>query len=245
MNIIDVLMIGLICLGALWGYKKGLISGVLNLIGTIAGFIIAAMGYAPLAAWAENHLQVKAWLEPIFSRLIESVLAVQVQANNHTLLESLMKLFPPQVWSILGDDAAGSLNSVTQNALQQVAQKLAETLTAYFLNLVAFAVIFLVIVLLAHIVAWLILKPLGILGGAVNRGGGFILGAVSILLILVVLAGLFSPLVLLEFGGTIGNLLRESLLYPYLFKLFLWVASCLNIQIEPQFWQQLSGSLFR
>ncbi|MDR3288409.1 MAG: CvpA family protein [Peptococcaceae bacterium] len=241
MNITDVLIIGMISLGALLGYKRGLIGGLVNLVGSIAAFLIAAYEYAKIVAWIEAKFQVKEWLEPIVFNLIKPVLETQIQANSGKMIDSVMQLVPPEMWSILGEEAGSAgLNSITQNALQQVGHTLAGALTGQILNLFVFALTFFLVLFLIKLAGMLVLKPFGLLGGAVNRAGGFIFGAISVALVLAVLAGIISPFITLEIAGTTGTMIQQSVLYPYLLQLFQLVDAALKTQLAPQLWQKLS-----
>jgi len=233
LNVVDVLVVGLVLLGGLRGYSRGLITGVANFLAGIAGFAIAALEYAKVLAWAEQHFHLQSWLEPQVFRLIWPLVQAQAKNPNGQVLGGITRLAPDLSSGLPGGNIPG-LSSVVQGVLQQVGHRLAGIVTENILRLVAFGVVFYAVVLAARIVLAVLLKPLGILGGGLNRGGGFFFGALSSAVGLAVLVGIVSPVLPLGFGGSFGGLIQHSLSYPYLLGLFHVLDNLLSTQLTQK-----------
>lgn len=238
MNIVDVLIIGLILLGGLQGYHKGLITGIANLFGSIAGLVIAAYEYVNLLVWAEQRFGLQAWLEPIVYKIIKPVIEAQVKGVDGKISDAITKMFPTEISSVIGTNGANGLSSITQNALQQIGNKIAGGITENILRLLAFAVIFFAVVFLVQVMVKILLAPMGLFGGTVNKGGGFLLGVVSYFLGLTVLAGVASPFVQMGTAGMFSNLVQNSMLYPTLTQSFQMISQLLAVNFTSQIWQQ-------
>ena len=166
-NVIDVLVVGLVLLGGLQGYYRGLITGVANFLAGIAGFVVAALEYAKVLAWAEQQFNLQSWLEPQVFRLIWPLVEVQGKNLNGKVLGGITQLAPDLSSGLVNGNIPG-LSSVVQGVMQQVGHRLAGIVTENILRLVAFGVVFYAVVLAAQIALAFLLKPLGIVGGGLN-----------------------------------------------------------------------------
>jgi uncharacterized membrane protein required for colicin V production len=241
MNIVDVLIVGIIILGALQGYHKGLITGLANFVGGIVGLIIAAYSHSTLLMWLEGQFHIRERLEPVIYNIIKPAIETQAKSIDGKVLEAVSQMFPLELRSLLSDtDGATGLSSISQNALQQIGHKLSGALTDNLLKLAAFAAVFFLVVIIIQVVVKILLGSLGVVGGATNRGGGFFFGGLCALLGLVVVAGVVAPLIKLGIGGNVDNIVNQSNLYPYLLSLFQLADNLLKAHLVPQIWSQLS-----
>lgn len=238
MNLIDVLIIGFILLGALHGYQKGLVTSVVNLLSSIVGFMAASWGYIAALHWVERFFPLQQWLEPLIYRAI--LPSVQSKASNlqQQALGNILAVLPPQ-WRDIFSSLTLPSGQTTQ-AIEQVTNRLAETLAENLLSLISFGCVFLLAVILIHLLVALLLRPLGSWGGAFNRGGGLLFGGVSALTVLAVLAGVFSPLLNLSSNGRIGDLIQHSDFYPYLIGTFHVLDQVFSAQISKKLLEPLS-----
>ncbi|CAA7599794.1 Colicin V production, CvpA [Acididesulfobacillus acetoxydans] len=218
MNIIDVLIIGLILLGALKGYRQGLLGGAVNLIGTLLGFLIASFRYQAVLAWIERYFPVHNWLEPFVYRVVWSQIQSQAQTPDGGVLPKILGGFSALFKSFPGTTGLSSLQSVSRGVLVQAAQNLSTVITDNLLRLMAFGLVFYAVVLLVHLGAGLLL-PLLPLGGTLNHGAGLILGGLTAAVVLAVLAGLLSPFLTLGAGPEVA-VMKNSYFYPLLVRIF-------------------------
>lgn len=238
MNIVDVLIIGIALLGALQGYRRGLLSGLASLIGTLGGFVLASLKYEAVLRWAELHFPLQSWLEPVIYKIVWAQVQTQANTVDASILNKILSLFPLELRSLVQKNNSSSLQSVTQGVLEQASHQLAGVLTESLLRLIAFGAVFYCVVILVHIAVGLFLKPLGLLGGTLNRGGGFILGGLSAIIALAVLAGLITPV----FGFSSGTFLltiKNAYLYPFLLQVFNILDSLFSMQLVTRLLEPL------
>ncbi len=93
MNIVDVLLVVVILLSVIYGWRRGFILGVLDLLGWALVLIAALRFYQPLAKFLEARLSLwsEIWNRPIAFTLIAITVGVLVQIAAHTLLSRVPK----------------------------------------------------------------------------------------------------------------------------------------------------------
>lgn len=91
MNIVDVLLIVIILLSVVYGWRRGFILGVLDLLGWALVLIAALRFYQPLAKFLEARVSLwsEIWNRPIAFALIAITVGVLVQVAAHTLLRRI------------------------------------------------------------------------------------------------------------------------------------------------------------
>jgi uncharacterized membrane protein required for colicin V production len=218
MNLIDVLILGFVLIGALNGYRKGLLTSIINLLSYMAGFLIASWEYLTALHSVEKYIPLQQWLEPIVYRTLLPLVKAKASTLEQQVLGNILGSLPVE-WRSIFASANISGSQMTQS-IEQATHHLAGVLTDRILSLIAFGFVFYGVVLLVQLIMALILKPLGSFGGSLNRGGGLFFGGVSSLIGLAVFAGLISPLFHLGVGGGLAALLQNSTAYPYLLKIF-------------------------
>lgn len=229
MNIVDVLIIGIVLLGALQGYRRGLLRGAVNLLGTLAGFLIASFQYEAVLTWIEQHFPVQNWLEPIIYKVVSAQIQAQAKIPGGGQLPKILGGFSAEVKSLVGTGNLSSLQSVSQGVLDQAAQSLASTITDDLLRILAFGLVFYAVVLLVHLGVGLLI-PLMPLGGPLNHGSGLILGGLTATVALAVLAGLFSPF-LTSSTASQATVIKSSYLFPYLLQVFQGLDKIFSLQL--------------
>lgn len=216
MNLIDILILGLILLGALHGYQKGLISSIVNFISSIVGFLVAAWKYMVALRWVEQYFPLQQWLEPVIYRAILPSVQSKASSLQHQALGNILGALPPE-WRSIFEKLSGVQ---MPEAIEQVTHRLAGMLTERILSIIAFGCVFYLVVFIIQLLSSLILRPFDSWGGSLNRSGGLVFGGLSALIGMSVLAGLFSPLLNLGVGGSFSELLQSSSFYPYLVDIF-------------------------
>ena len=236
MNLIDILILGIIFLCALHGYQRGLISSIINFVSTIVGFLVASWKYMFALRWAEQYFPLQKWLEPIIYKVIQPSVQAKASTLQNQALGNILGSLPPE-WRSLFEN----LSSVQMpQAIEQVTHHLAATVTERILSLIAFACVFYLVVFIIQLLFSIILKPFGIWGGNMNRGGGLVFGGLSALIGMAVLAGLFSPLLQWGVGGSFNALIQSSALYPYLVEIFRVLDQVFAAQLSQKLIEPLS-----
>ena len=216
MNLIDILILGFILLGALHGYQRGLISSIVNLLSSIVGFLVASWKYMFVLRWAEQYFPLQQWLEPVIYRAILPTVQSKASSIQHQALGNILGALPPE-WRSIFENISGV--SMPQT-LEQATHGLAGMFTERILSLIAFACVFYIVVFIIQLLFSILLRPFGSWGGSLNHGGGLIFGGLSALIGMSIMAGLFSPLLHLGVGGSFNALIQSSSFYPYLVEIF-------------------------
>lgn len=236
MNLIDILMLGFILLGALHGYQRGLISSIVNFLSSIAGFLVASWKYMFALRWAEQYFPLQQWLEPVIYRAILPSVQSKASSLQHQALGNILGALPPE-WRSLFENLSGV--QVPQ-AIEQVTHRLAGMFTERILSLIAFGCVFYIVVFIIQLLFSILLRPFGSWGGSWNRGGGLVFGGLSALIGMSVMAGLFSPLLQLGVGGSFNALIQSSSFYPYLVEIFRVLDQVFAAQLSQKLLEPLS-----
>src|SRR5258708_29326238 len=93
-NLTDILLILVILLSVLNGWRRGFILGLIDLLGWIVSLLLGLRFYRTVAPWVGAHLTLPdAWAEPISFLLIACATGLVI----HLLGYGLMRLLPPNV----------------------------------------------------------------------------------------------------------------------------------------------------
>ena len=90
-NPIDILLVIVILLSVLNGYRRGFVHGVLDLAGWVLSVVAGLRFYQPLARWIGPRFDLwsEAWDQPIAFILVALLVGVVVQAIGYALLRRL------------------------------------------------------------------------------------------------------------------------------------------------------------
>ena len=90
-NPIDILLVIVILLSVLNGYRRGFVHGVLDLVGWVLSLIAGLRYYQPLAQWLGPRIDAwsEVWDQPIAFVLIAIFVGVLVHAIGYALLRRL------------------------------------------------------------------------------------------------------------------------------------------------------------
>lgn len=236
LNLIDILILGIILLGALHGYQKGLISSIINFLSSIVGFLVASWKYMFALRWAEQYFPLQKWLEPVIYKAILPSVQAKASTLQHQALGNILGALPPE-WRSLFENLSGVQ---MPQATEQVTHRLAGMFAERILSLIAFGCVFYLVVFIIQLLFSIILQPFGIWGGSLNRGGGLMFGGLSALFGMAVLAGLFWPLLQLGIGGSFNALIQSSSFYPYLVEIFRVLDQVFAAQLSQKLLEPLS-----
>jgi len=235
MNLIDILILGLILLGALQGYRKGLISSIITFLSSIVGFLVASWKYLVVLRWAEQYFPLQQWLEPVIYRAILPSVQSKASSLQQQTLGNILGGLPPQ-WRSIFENLTGVQ---MPQAVEQVTHSLVGVFTESILSLIAFGCVFYSVVAVMQLFSFILLRPFGSWGGSFNRQGGLLFGGLSALIGLSVMAGLFSPLLQLGVGGSLNALIQSSSFYHYLVGIFGVLDQVLKAQLSQKLFEPL------
>jgi len=191
LNTFDVVVLILILAGGFAGFQKGLITGLSRLIGKIAAIGIAAVFHQQFLKTVEPLLGLKKMIEPkiagILTKIVESKLA-----------------------------ATGVQGANSKALAQPVITQATASLTNYILEIGSLFILFILVTLILNVVISFVMAPLAKTLSFADRGGGFVFGALSMMVGVCLFAGLFTPVLT---TGNIGLLkTSNSLFYPWLIQ---------------------------
>lgn len=232
MNIFDILLLAIILLGAIQGYRKGLISGLISLGGSILGLVLAGKYYPTVLQWLDQSTALRRWLEgATYKRILPSVEAKAELAQGQTL-EKMLSMFPEGFREVLGGANFHGIQLYTEDALHSIALNISEILADSLLKIISFTVVYLGVLIVIEIVSAIVLAPLGLFSGTINGGGGLIVGGLVSFVGFAILVGLFSPFLSLVGSENVLELLQNSRSYPYLMQTFSILADILRFNFE-------------
>ena len=118
-NIIDIVLIVLVLLSVLNGWRRGLILGVLDLLGWALVLIAGLRFYQPVARWLGAHVDLwsEVWDRPIAFVAIAIVTGVLVQVVGYALLRGLPKEIHKRTFNRLLGVIPGLANGLITAAL--------------------------------------------------------------------------------------------------------------------------------
>ncbi|SHN69526.1 CvpA family protein [Desulfitobacterium chlororespirans] len=232
MNSFDMLILAIVLIGAIQGYRKGLISGLISLGGSILGLVLAAKNYPILLQWLEQNTPLRDWLETVmYQRMLPSVQAKAAMIQEETL-DKILSMFPEEFKDILSGSNLPDMQIYTDSVMQSIAQNFTQAFADNALKIISFALIYFGVILLVEIVSAILLAPLGLLTTTINGGGGFIVGGLVTFLGLAIFVGLFSPLITMANPDETIGFFENSTLYPYLKETFAYLGELLRFNIE-------------
>lgn len=229
MNFFDILVLVIVLLGAIQGYRKGLISGLISLGGSLLGLVLAAKNYQTLFEWLDQNTPFRGWLEAVIYKQMLPLVEAKAELVQGQTLENFLSMFPKEFKSILGDAYLADLQKQTDSILQSIAQNFSQTLTESALKIISFALIYFGVIIVIEIISAVLLAPLGLLSGTINGGGGFIVGGFVSFLGLAIFVGLFSPFLTIANPGETIGFLESSKAYPYLKHTFAYMGELLRL----------------
>ncbi|MDD2233338.1 MAG: CvpA family protein [Desulfitobacteriaceae bacterium] len=233
MNVIDILILVVIVLSALQGYRKGLINGLGQFAGIIIGFFVASLEYINVLKWLEQTFPLQRWLEPQVYKLVLPSLQSQTGTITQQSIERLLEIIPAELRNSFasGNLIEGSAATITQSYIEQAARNISGLLTEKILALLTFVLILLVIIAIVRIIVTILFAPLGIFKGVVNRGGGLLFGGLCAFLSLAVISGIFLPIIKLDVQNSGLMLLQQSIFLPYLLQTFQMLSQVFSLQL--------------
>jgi uncharacterized membrane protein required for colicin V production len=214
MNTLDIILLAIIGLFALWGFSKGFVSTIVGLVGYVAAFIAARI-------WG-NQIGETLKGTGVMESLERSI-------NSNLANMGFSGMDPEATTQILNDTEFGALitrNPIYQNLMSESNSigAAAEGVTAVIVNIISVALGFLLVFLAVKLVISLIgaaisglakmSKPLGF----VNRFFGLISGSV-IGISLAVIGVVFVVPIIMTYNTDLYNLAQSSILSGILLQI--------------------------
>lgn len=232
MNLVDLVILFLLALGALNGFKKGFLNSLIGLIGTALGLFAAIKFYPYLTNWVEAKYQVVEKMGNFFAvkfTLPQSVSQLKIGTNGlpdfSSVIDKLnlsadLKNQLLEAFSTISEKLASTANHSAGDVLGVF---LAETIVKFAAIFVIWQVVAVTAIFLANFITNL---TQGTILGTLNRLGGLFAGAVVTMITLTIVFGFMNPFLelsqhteqssLTALAKTVG----ESSLVPHLTSAF-------------------------
>src|SRR5215510_2625404 len=119
MNLIDILLVIVILLSVLNGYRRGFVHGVLDLAGWVLSLIAGLRYYQPVAQWLGPRIDVwsEVWDQPVAFVLVALITGVIVHVIGYGLLRRLPKDIQERELNKLFGLVPGFINGVITAAI--------------------------------------------------------------------------------------------------------------------------------
>ena len=230
MNIVDLVIMVLIALGAVTGYRRGLIESLAGLFSNIIGFFVALKYYSSLILWANTYLDMKLSLQTYFQKhLILPAPLMQLKLEKVPLPEIGNYLDKINLPVILKAQLAQYIQSLEVGMLTQAV--LGDVIYQYLANAIINAGAFILIWLSVNILIMLIVGMVrSITNNTViasfDHGAGLLIGTALTAFTLTIVIGLVSPLLQVTnlaeptLFSAVFKTMGESRLLPYFLNTF-------------------------
>lgn len=175
MNTIDIIILVLIVTFGFLSLRKGLVLSILNIVGTIAGFILARLYYTDVVQYLVENVP---WFTDLEGNIANNLSnSIEIDTGNLASLDSSEYFSSLELPANLKME----FNSVFDK-IQDLAtfDSVGEVIAQIIMNLIGFVLVF-IAVILAFQVLGLLLRPiteLPVIHG-VNKLGGFIFGVLK------------------------------------------------------------------
>lgn len=227
MNFLDLVIIGVILLGGLAGYRKGLINALIGMAGSLVSFVVALGTYKTLTPVLFERLGAGKIVGQVLNSSI-SLPATAGQSINGTGLDQLStvtELLPKPLQQEFNVLILETMKSAVSASVETIRDAMLQYLTLAVVSMVTFFLIFLLSKWILGIVGKAITKSIDrSLFGSLNHSGGFLAGVLASTLLIAIVVGFLFPLLSINLGQgalkTLSDLAHDSVLTPYLAKLF-------------------------
>ncbi len=225
MNFLDLVIIGALLLGGLTGYRKGLINSIIGVLSSLISFIAAFATYKSLTPVLHVQLGVGKFVQGV----IKESMTIQAQSMQLQPIKGNVLNQIALITNVLPKDLQKEFDSMFVNLMKSAAgttiKTLSDAVIQYFtlviLSFLTFFLIFIVTKWLLGFLGMALTKNLdrSIIGNA-NHSGGFVAGTITSLLFVSILMGFLVPLFAIYPQNTFSRLVDQSLLAPYMTKVF-------------------------
>ena len=198
---IDIVIVAILLLSVIMGYKKGLVNVIFNLCAFLVAIIITVILYKPIAGIVINNTQID---ENIEQTIIEK--GTSEKEENTDEASSLDKYIEKYVQ----DAAVDAKNEAVQIAAKAIAVNVVNIITAILLFIIVRIALIFVKFLVEALAELPIIKQF-------NKAGGILYGALRGLIIIYVLLAILFFIVFVNNNIEISSAIDSSIITKYLY----------------------------
>jgi len=211
--ILDIIVIILVIISGFIGIKKGFVNVIVKIIGFILAAILACTCYQSLANYLYENYTFGYKINNSVKEFISNDETIQNKEDEYINLTNILNKFKLQDRIDLAEEEENLDEGVV------LTDVVAEKITGYIMNIIAFLGIFIAVILIAAIVG-IILSAVCLIPGLkeVNKLGGFAIEIILAILKLWVVLGIISILSPMSFMSWIIEQIDKSVLVDFLYN---------------------------
>ena len=229
MTLVDAVILAFVLVGALRGYRRGIMMALVGLVSYLAAAVIASVYSPSLVTWINGRAEVTRAVSDLLKEKLVFSGTVSQETDSLQALGSLSlpDFFNRDIGAYLRDILAqtpANSGGVVDTICSQLATLLVSGL--------AFAAVFIISVVAIRLLTGIFSRWLhGTVLGVLNRFGGMLLGAAVNVFLVGVVIGITVPWMAVGAGSGEGVLrgiseaVSHSTLVPYFLHLISWVTT--------------------
>lgn len=202
--IIDIVLVAILIVSALFAFKKGLIGTLFSLLGTVVAIVLSVMLSGPVSGYINQEFVNPSIKQYILGAVDSSSVGKSYEdALNSIDVAGAVERMPSELKSVLefaGIDTSEIVemaNSVTENsnaAKDNLIDSIAAPISGTISRVIALIVLFVILSIILWVVSKLVTAVFNALplGGMVNKVGGLIFGVLRGLIIVFAISVVFS-----------------------------------------------------
>ncbi len=203
---LDIVLLTILVISIVLGYRKGLISVAFNLCAFIVAIVLTWLLYTPVTNLVLEHTDFD---ENIQSAIVENgVIKVEKDEKEENEEEK-------SISNYINEYVTVPATEKTNEAIEQTAKIVAEKVVAIGVAIALFIVIRLALILLKFIAEAIGKLPII---KQFNKAGGFIYGAIRGLFVIYVILAIMFFVMSVNNSGNIANAINTSIVSKYLYS---------------------------
>ncbi|MDA8443292.1 MAG: CvpA family protein [Peptococcaceae bacterium] len=232
MNFLDLVIVGLLLLGGLNGYRKGLIKSVVGIVSSFVSILVALATYKIITPMLHSKLGISKLVQKIVNH--NSALPVTgvqpLQGNGLSQVAGNTSYLPQNLLSGFNSLFVNFMNSALGKTVHSTQDAMVQYISIVVVSIIAFLIIFVLVNWALRALGTLITKAFDhTFLGSLNHSGGFIIGVAGSVLILSITFAFFLPLVALYVNSSsVTGLIKHSILLPQLNQIYAFLTSTLS-----------------
>lgn len=209
--ILDIIIVSLALISGFLGVKKGMVAIVTKIVGFILATVFAFMFYRQLASYINAKYEFPSKINYSIKKAISSN-SDDSKEDEYINLSNIIKKFN------LTDKINLKEEEETLTEEKSLSDAVAEKITSYVINIIAFLIIFLSIIIIASILSLILGAIFSLpLLNSINKLGGFVAEIVLFILKLCIILEIISVLSPLSFMSWIITQIDGSVLVRFLY----------------------------
>ncbi len=209
MSILDIIIVIFIALQVFFGYRKGAIKSLFDLLGYIVAAVVTYLFYAPVKQLLIDMTPLDDTIASFVAERLKILGATSVQATVSTAdLTAMTKLpLPENVKLAITNFLTNSVSSASQNVITEV--------TDFLMTIIAVIAVFVVTLIVVKIIASMlnIIAKLPVIS-TFNKFGGVLFGLIKSYIILSLLFLIFMMFFSTNGNQMLFNMINQSILAP-------------------------------